>query len=101
MGQEGGAETVTLQVSEMPSHNHAPKLNAVHDAADASDPTGAALAGVRNKRNGYKAQTPDVEMIAGSVSENDEGGDGPHDNIQPHLCINFIIALDGLYPSRN
>ncbi len=101
LGQKGGAETVTLQKSQMPSHNHAPKLHAVADDANESNPTGAALASARNQRNGYRIQAPDVEMIADSITENDEGGDGAHDNVQPLQCVNFIIALQGVFPSRN
>lgn len=101
LGQEGGTEAVTLQASEMPSHNHSPKLHGVHDDADHNCPEDAGLAMVKNPRNGYVDKTPDVEMIAGSVTEIDVGGDGAHDNVQPYACVNFIIALQGVFPSRN
>ena len=47
----------------------------------------------------YKAENPNVDMNAGSLLNN--GGSEPHNNMQPFLTMNFIIALQGLYPSRS
>ena len=47
----------------------------------------------------YKATTPDVQLAEGSLQSN--GGGQAHNNMQPYLTLNYIIALTGTYPSRS
>ena len=101
LGEKGGEESVALQVAQMPAHNHAPKLHAAGADANKRNPDGAALARVRNRRNGYVAEAPDTDMVDGAVTDSDAGGDQPHENRQPYQCVHFIIALQGIFPSRN
>lgn len=100
IGQKGGTPQVTLNVTQIPSHNHPGVLNGTTTGADATNPTGAALAGAREDT--YKGGvTPNVAMAAGSVAVQNAGGGLPHDNMQPYLVVNWCIALQGVYPPRN
>jgi microcystin-dependent protein len=77
-------------------------VNAVASPADTSNPTGNTLA----MANIYKAEAPSVSLNAGSVdvAANTTGATGAgqsHTNMQPYQTVNFIIALQGTFPSRN
>lgn len=97
LGQKGGVETVTLTEAQMPSHTHS--LRALRDPGDLFGPQNRSLA---RSRNGAvyqsNASTNLVAMNAASLTN--AGGSLPHNNVQPFLTMNFIIALVGLYPSR-
>jgi microcystin-dependent protein len=95
LGQHGGATTVTLTEAQMPSHNHPAPTEASAETADSGDP-----------RNRYLAvTTPRIYRDEGTVVDmaptSTVGGGQAHDNRQPYLGLNFIIALVGLYPSRS
>lgn len=99
MGQQSGSENITLLTSEMPNHNH--NLLALPDLGEESDPTGKALA----RAQGVNAYTPTstsgtVALAATSLSSFN-GGNQPHNNMQPYLVLNFCIALQGVFPARN
>jgi microcystin-dependent protein len=88
LGESGGVESVTLSTQELPAHFH----SAVTDSAATSNrPAGHVLA-----RGGSYADTGNALPAGGSV-----GGNQPHNNMQPFLTVNFIIALEGVFPSRN
>ncbi|WP_017328064.1 phage tail protein [Synechococcus sp. PCC 7336] len=102
LGQRAGVETVTLSEAQMPSHSHT--MMAVtpsqFTAANSRDPVTRAFAGVgsgqayqSNSNSNFVAMDPDILPNA--------GGSQAHNNLQPFLAINFIIALQGLYPSRS
>ncbi len=94
LGQKGGTETVILTEAEMPSHFHT--MNGTTEDDDSTQPGGhyfGQLSAVYN--NG----TPNVDMNAGALPS--AGGGQAHNNRQPFLVLNFIIALQGLYPSRS
>jgi microcystin-dependent protein len=101
LGQAGGEEAHTLTQSEMPAHNHF--LNASNSSGDAVNPnfggTGQILA--QDPGNIYApiAQGGLTALIAGSITN--VGGSQPHENRQPYLSLNFCIALQGIFPSRN
>lgn len=94
-GQRGGEEFHTLIQSEMPAHNHF--LTASSLGPTQADPTGAFW--VDSGNNAYSTANFDSTMNAGSISR--VGGSQPHENRQPYLVINFMIALIGIFPSRN
>lgn len=95
MGEKVGSETVTLLTNQLPSHDH--MVLADPGAASQKEPTNAvwALAGL----NMYAETSADATMSPTAVSAT--GGNQPHDNMMPSLAINFIIALEGVFPPQN
>lgn len=93
-GEAAGAESVTLSSSEMPAHSHL--LSAVTTAPNQGSPVGNLLC---DSGPGSYATVPNAVMAPQTV--NAVGGSQPHANVQPYLCLNFIVALQGIFPSRN
>jgi microcystin-dependent protein len=103
IGSIGGTENVTLLATQMPSHNHL--INVNNTPGTAPDPTSkiqaeAATGDPRNPTliSQFTAAAATGTMAPTTVSMT--GGGQPHANIQPYLTINFIIALQGIFPSR-
>lgn len=102
LGQKLGAEAITLSANEMPAHNHSGRgtILCKNGQPDESNPGGAVPATLNNGTEGY-GETSNGTMKADGVNLNigSAGGSQAHYNIQPSQCVNFIIALDGIYPS--
>lgn len=96
LGQTGGEEAHTLISTEMPVHNHI--VNAKSAGGSAATPANNVPAGSTARDNQY-APAADTTMSPSMVGS--AGGSQPHNNMQPYQCVNFIIALEGIYPSRN
>ena len=94
LGNAGGEVNHTLTVSEMPAHTHVPNGDAA--AANVGTPTNGSWA--MSAENPY-APSPSGPMLAATTSN--AGGGQSHPNLQPYLVINFVIALQGIFPSRN
>src|SRR4051812_30687984 len=94
LAENGGVETVTLTVAQIPSHTHA--LLASSSVAQQTNPT-ANLVGQSTQAKLYIDDVPNVNLAPVVISS--VGGSQPHSNLQPYLCINYIISLFGLYPS--
>jgi microcystin-dependent protein len=92
-GESGGVETVTLTVNQIPAHNHA-QLGSTTPAADTL-PTDRVLA--TSTADIYVSGPANVPLQATSITP--AGGSQPHENMQPYLCLHFIISLFGLFPS--
>jgi microcystin-dependent protein len=97
LGAKGGVEHVTLQPNQIPSHNHT--INAVIAAGNQNSPTNHLLADTSAFDKEYSDANPDTTMKSSMVGNT--GGSQSHTNIQPYLAINYIIALEGPYPSRS
>jgi microcystin-dependent protein len=95
LGETGGSDTVSLLESEIPFHNHT--VVAINDLSDTNSPIGTGFA---------RSSGASVYGTAGNtVPFSDRmlapaGGDQPHNNMQPYLTLNFVIALQGVYPPR-
>ena len=96
LGAKGGAENVTLTVNQLPSHNHG-SFRASGDPAASVDPVGKVL-GVPTSTDLYADDLSPVNMSPNAITS--KGGSQSHTNVMPFLCIHFIIALVGIYPSR-
>lgn len=99
IGEQGGTEAVTLTTQQIPAHSHAP-LGSSNPASQDS-PAGAVLATAASATAGiltYGSDTPFVPMKNTSIAPS--GGSQPHDNMQPYVCVNFIISLFGEFPSQ-
>jgi microcystin-dependent protein len=95
MGQAGGQEFHTVTMSEMPAHNH--MINASSVAGVSNNPSGNLLAA--SASTVYKQPSSAVAMTPENITNT--GGSQPHENRQPFLVLNFVIALTGIFPSRN
>jgi microcystin-dependent protein len=93
LGSMEGSERVTLTVVQVPQHTHA--LLADVQPAESALPQGRVLA--EADADVYGAGAPSTALHASAVTP--AGGAQPHENMQPYLCIHFIIALDGIFPS--
>jgi microcystin-dependent protein len=94
LAQAGGEEKVTLTVQQIPTHSHG--LVASAQSAVTSAPTAHTLAQT-NALNLYSGTAPNVAMASQAVGV--AGGAQGHDNMQPYLCVSFIISLFGIFPS--
>ena len=95
LGEVGGSTTVTLTSAQMPSHAH--NLLSADTPGTLSGPAEAVPARSAAGQSLYASGTP-VPMSAASITPT--GGGLPHNNLQPYLTLNFIIALQGFFPSR-
>ena len=93
LGQQGGSENVTLLTSQMPAHNHT--VNANTAASKDTLPNSNFF----SEGSIYTNTAPNAVMNPATIGVS--GGNQGHPNIQPYLAINFIIALQGIFPSRS
>ena len=96
LGQAGGQEFHTVTLSEMPAHNHFVKASNIADGTNVTDP-----------ENNFPANSPvppyrtTTNSNFNPLSVSNVGGSQPHENRQPFTVLNFIIALQGVFPSPN
>ncbi len=96
LGERGGTEASTLSEAQMPNHAHT--LRATVSRGSSNQPQGNAF----NRSVGDTAYHTPINLadMAPAMASN-SGGSQTHNNLQPFLTLNFIIALQGLYPSRS
>ena len=97
IGQADGSETVISTTTNLPAHTHA--ANAA-SAATTLSPAGQYWAADPGANVAPYAAAPDGRVMSGTAI-GAQGGSQPHANMQPFLAVTFIIALEGIYPSRS
>ncbi|MDM1063847.1 phage tail protein [Empedobacter falsenii] len=120
LGEQVGAERVTLMATQLPPHTHVVDKNSVQVTngiasnmlSTAHEPTKGKSLGVATNNGistlGYNQEVPNMTLHETSLRNEDltkitlpVGGNQPHNNMQPYLGINFIIAIEGNFPSQN
>jgi microcystin-dependent protein len=94
LAETGGAEEITLTVQQIPVHSHALLCSGV--VGNDPNPAGN-LPAESSAVSLYHSSAPAVAMAPQSISP--VGGSQPHTNMQPYLCVDFIISLFGIFPS--
>lgn len=96
LGQHAGTPQVTLTTQQLPTHNHLVQVLA--SSGDQPQPAGHYLAG---NKGGALVYAHNLKSPGAATPLSPTGGGGPHDNMQPYLALNYIIATEGIYPSQN
>lgn len=94
LGEAGGSSAVTVNIQQLPDHLHG--LMATNNNGAAANPTNSFLGAVNSM---YGAPTSLTTLNPGTVTS--VGGSQAHNNMMPYLVLNFIIALQGIFPSQN
>jgi microcystin-dependent protein len=100
LGQNGGVENATVVTSQLPGHSHTLQATS---SGQVQSPAGAFPALATSTQSDLQIYGPTgtaPTTFNPAIVQNDGGGGLPHDNFQPYLCVNFIIALAGIYPSQ-
>ena len=98
LGQRGGAENVTVSLQNLPQHDHALRASAA--PANSASAAGNVLAKkARFGKDVFGSPANPVPMHPQALAP--AGGSQPHTNMQPFLTLNFVIALQGIFPSPN
>lgn len=100
VGQTGGSQTVTLLTQQVPAHNHTANARALR--ADQTVPGGNVFAesGVVGNIYNNSSNPPLVQMNQNTLVPA-VGSNQPHNNMMPYLVLNWVIALQGIYPARS
>ena len=98
LGEQGGESTHTLNISELPAHTHTPTGSG--NSPSAPGPAGNLWATqTTNPYLGTANSGPNAAMNPACITPT--GGNQPHENMSPYLVLNFVIALQGIFPSQN
>ncbi|ACT92585.1 phage tail protein [Dyadobacter fermentans] len=94
IGESAGTESVTLSTQQIPNHTHS--FRASNDIANSGSPNNSVI-GVSSSTSVFIADLASEPM---KPALSPVGGNQPHENMQPFLCISFIISLFGIFPSQ-
>lgn len=93
LGQQGGVEAVALQPSQLPQHSHLAQA----DGASGVQATPQNAIWAASTLNQFSSNPPNTQMNPAAIGNS--GGNVPHENMLPFLTLNFIIALEGIFPT--
>ena len=99
LGEKGGEENHTLTIDEMPVHDHDMNVRGTQTPNSQRSKTPENNSLTFGGQKIYTDQPADAQMAPGTIGP--EGGDQPHNNMQPFIGMNYIICLNGIYPSRS
>lgn len=100
LGEAGGAESVTLTAAQISAHSHG--FNATTAVASTTTPGPSLGLGALNGDSMYVTDISGIAPVALAPSSiGASGGNAPHENLMPTLTVQFCIAAQGIYPSRN
>jgi len=97
LGEKAGSTSVTVNIQQLPTHLHG--LQASGNAAATDTPDNTTLLGGSAPNDLYTG--PAALATANPATVSSVGGSQPHNNMMPYLVLNFIIALQGIFPSQN
>ncbi|WP_220719776.1 phage tail protein [Agarivorans litoreus] len=106
LGQHGGSESNILNEHQMPSHNHqvTAKAKCLNGSGNVQTPVGAVWANDASASSiSYSNSVANAEMEASAIeiSQQNKGSNSAVNNMQPYLAVNYIICVNGIFPSRN
>ncbi len=101
LGEIGGESSVSLLTNQMPAHNHNILVNSADGTQSSPINNFFAGAGVDKDLYSYNAATSGGASVMNITNVSLAGGSQPHNNMMPYLAINYFIALEGIFPSRN
>ncbi|TXF89963.1 phage tail protein [Neolewinella aurantiaca] len=101
LGQKGGAEQAHLNINNLPSHNHSLNLKASADPGTVTSPADSYLAESGRGDNDFTPGASNLVNLQGGGMTTYTGNSAPFNIRDPFLAVNAIIALQGVYPSRN
>jgi microcystin-dependent protein len=101
LGEPLGTPTVSLNLNEMPSHNHTVQSAEGKGAQNTGVPSAAVWPGESNPGFAYSDTTANLTAAFSSKAIGFSGGGAPHQNMQPFLTLNICIALYGIFPPRS
>lgn len=100
LGERSGQENVTLLLTQIPAHNHTGNVKVGTGLANNASGAGNNFASNTGGTSIYNSGAVGNDM-ATNVNTNNTGGNQPHNNMSPYLVLNYCIALQGIFPSRN
>jgi microcystin-dependent protein len=95
LGERGGETAHTINISELPAHNHTPV------GSSTNPPTSPGATGMLWSANNVQSFAGSANVAMNPACVLPAGGSQPHENMSPYLVLNFIIALQGIFPSQN
>ncbi|MDD5276124.1 MAG: tail fiber protein [Methylovulum sp.] len=100
MGELSGEQSVTLHTSQMPMHTHLVNAHTGVGSVTTAGDQFIASPLDPGTRDPLPSFSPTADTVMNPMTNGISGGNEPHDNMQPYLCVNFIISLEGIFPSR-
>lgn len=99
-GQIDGTESVTLLLQDLPAHNHSIGATTKIGTGRSASPTNNVLAATNSTEMIFAQAGSNEVPLASNTNVGSDGNGLPHNNMQPYLTVNYLIAVNGVFPSR-